>query len=457
MFFKLFVPVVALFITQSVLAQDCAVPVCDIAATIQDLKTKTQDQRQAFLSDLYQAQVATKDAASLRNLRAFGAEAYKLTKELNDPKHVIQWAANVRQLGQGLLFYADFNKEEFISTYSESATLPELSRDSQQRVRFFALTRWKIEVPLLLDIKTVYEVYDYVSAASQLSINLNDEDYIIREATIVLELLSARVSYLYPLYEGVFTVNAHCAPVAEQCEQKDLHSDRLVVMNSLTDLDVYASLTISKHTTLESAIGDKATADQGEINFLFVKSLLENNGTSLYSKSDVLSVGVRPSEVKVSFAANQNIRGSAVTSRNAGALNFIGNVVFSPLKFYVDQVPATKQQQPITGEFTGRFGEQPLRVIIRQRVDKSLMASAFITINKQGEVKKIDFSMGEFIPHRQLISLTGVGQADFKPYKIAMAYRETADHKLVWTGAFYSATGFLRDVILTYAGPVTDL
>lgn len=456
MFLKLFVPVVALFVSQGVFAEDCAVPVCDIAGTIQQLKTKTQDDRQAFLSDLYQAQVATKDSASLRNLRAFGVEVYKLTKELNDPKHIIQWAANIRQLGQGLLYYADFNKDEFISTYNESAAIPELNRDSQQRVRFFAITRWKIEVPLLLDIKTVYEVYDYVSAASALSIKLNDEDYIIRETQTVLELLSARVSYLYPLYEGVFTVNAHCAPLAEQCTQKDLHSDRLVVMNSLTDLDVYASLAISKQTNFESAIGATADSDQDEVNFLFVKSLLESNGTSLYSKSDVLTVGVRPSEIKVRFAANQDIRGSAVTSRYTGALNFTGHVVFSPLKFYVDQVPTIKQQ-PVTGEFTGRFGEQPLRVIIRQRIDKTLMATAFVTVNKQGEVKKIDFSMGQFVVHRQLISLTGVGQADFKPYKIAIAYRENMDHKLVWTGAFYSATGFYREVTLNYVGPVTEL
>jgi hypothetical protein len=458
MFLKLFVPVVALLISQNALAQACYVPVCDIPGTIQALKVKTTDDRQMFLSDLYQAQVNAKDAAVLRNLHDFGFEAYKLAQELNDPKVILKWAADIRQIGQGLLTYADFHKDEFIATYKETATIPELTIASQQRVRFSALYRWKLEVPVLFDIKTVYEVYDYISAASALSKKLNDEDYIIREANMVLELLSARVSYLYPLYEGVFAIKANCIPVATDCEQKDTHSDRLVVMNSLTDLDVYTSLAISKETSFLSSIGVTSEGKTPEINFLFVKSLLEKNGTALYSKSDVLTVGVRPSEIKADFSGNQDVVGNAVTTRNTGALNFAGSVVFSPLKYYVDQLPELLAQQPITGEFVGRLGEYPVRLIIRQRVDKTLMATAFVVLNKKtAEVTKIDFTMGQYVSHRQLINLTGVGQVHFTPYKMTAAYRLGADQKLHWFGGFYSATGYVKDVAFDYVGPVTDL
>lgn len=460
MFFKLFVPVVALFISQNVLAQECQVPVCDIAATIQTLRTKTVDERQGFLSDLYQAQVNAKDPAALRNLHDFGFEAYKLVIDLKDPKVVVKWAADIRQLGQGLLSYADFRKDEFIATYNETATIPELSRDSQQRVRFAALYRWKLEVPVLFDIKTVYEIYDYITVASELSKKLNDEDYILREAATVLELLSARVSYLYPLYEGVFDIKANCVPATTDCDQKDTHSDRLVVMNSLTDLEIYSALSISKQTNFLSSIGE--TADGGknpEVNFLFIKSLLQKNATSLYSKSDVLALDTRPSEIKVLFAGNQDVAGSAVTSRNVGALNFTGSVAFSPLKYYVDEVPAEAlADHPIAGEFRGSVGDYPVRLIIRQRVDKTLMATAFITLNKKtAEVKKIDFSMGQFVPHRQLIHLTGVGQINFTPYKMTAAYRVGADQKLHWVGGFYSVTGYVKEVTFDYVGPVTDL
>lgn len=442
------------------MAQECQVPVCDIPATIQSLKTKSAEDRQTFYSELYQAQVNSRDAAVLRNLHDFGSSAYALSQEMNDPKIVFQWVANIRQLGQGLLTYADFRKEEFISTYNETASIPELSRDSQQRVRFSALYRWKIEVPLLLDIKTVYEVYDYITSAAALSKKLNDEDYIIREASTVLELLSARVSYLYPLYEGVFEIKANCVPVATDCEQKDTHSDRLVVMNSLTDLDVYTALSISKQTTFLSSIGEAVDGNKSnETNFLFVKSLLEKNATLLYSKSDILTSGTRPSEIKIAFAGNQDVVGSAVTSRNVGALNFSGSVIFSPLKYYVDEVPAESSlDHPITGEFLGQIGEYPVRLIIRQRVDKTLMATAFFTLNKQtSEVKKIDFSMGSFTPHRQLINLTGAGSAFFTPYKMTVAYRKGSDQKLHWYGGFYSVTGYFKDVTFDYVGPVTDL
>ena len=60
---RFFKPVILLFAT-FVLSQttwaDCHVPVCDIAATIQDLKTKSADERSAFYSDLYQTNLNSK-------------------------------------------------------------------------------------------------------------------------------------------------------------------------------------------------------------------------------------------------------------------------------------------------------------------------------------------------------------------------------------------------------------
>jgi len=445
------VSVVTFLVSQTSFA--CQVPVCDIAATIEDLKTKTSDERSEFYSDLYKENLNSKDAAVLRNLRAFGAEAYKLSKEINDTKVIIKWAADVRQIGQALLTYADFQKEEFISTYIESASIPELSRDSQQRVRFSALYRWKTEVLFMFDIKKIYDAAEYVQKASALSKEFNDEDYIIREAQMVLELLSTRISYLYPLYEGVFVIKTKCNHLVGQCSEKDLLADRLVVMNSFTDYDIYSSLAISSEINFAAAIGKYS---QG-INFLFIKSLIKDNGTSLYSKSNILNVGERPAEIQASFAENQDVTGTAVTSQYVGALNYSGKVIFSPLKYYADEVPVLAGTQPTTGEFVGTFGHQKMRLIIRQRVDATLMATAFIGVDSNSEITKIDFSMGQFVAHRQIINLTGVGVLQFTPYKITVAYRIGADGKIHWLGGFYATNGFFAEVSFDYAGPNASL
>ncbi|MES2802083.1 MAG: hypothetical protein V4654_06295 [Bdellovibrionota bacterium] len=455
-----FVSIVTLVISQTTMAA-CQVPVCDIVATIQDLKTKTSDDRSAFYADLYQANLNAKNAAVLRNLNAFGVQAYKLSKDLNDPKITVKWAADVRQIGQGLLSYAVFQKTEFINTYTETAVMPELARDSQQRVRYAALFRWKIEIPLMYEVREIYEVFEYIQKAADLSREINDEDYIVREAQMILELLSARISYLYPMYEGVFAIKTKCNLVIGQCSDKDLSSDRLVVINSLTDFDIYASLAISTEIDFASAIGEYAKTETDRaskgVNFLFVKSFVKNNGTALYSKSDILYVGERPAEIQAHFAANQDVSGSAVTSRYTGALNYSGKVIFSPIKYYVDQVPVQAGEQPINGEFAGTFGKNKMRLIIRQRLDKTLMATAFIGNDDNSELATVDFTMGQFVTHRQLINLTGIGMNRFSPYKIAIAYRIGADNKIHWLGGFYSTNGFFTEISLDYVGPVVGL
>lgn len=454
---RIFAPVLVTLVTfissQGMAA--CQVPVCDIVATINELKTKSIDERHQFYSDLYNNNINATDAAVLRNLNAFGVQAYKLSKDMNDPKGTITWAATVRQLGQGLLTYASFQKTEFINTYTESAVMPELTRTGQQRVRYSALYRWRTEVAVMFNVNEVYAVYDYVQKAADYSRQINDEEYILREGQAVLELLSSRITYLFPLYEGVFAIATKCNLQVGQCTAKDVASDRLVVLNTLNDYELASSLAISSQADFLYAIGqyhdDDVSHETKGINFLFVNSTIKNNGTNLYSKSDVLYVGDRPAEIKVAFNNAQDLNGSAVTSRYVGALSFAGKVIFTPLKYYTDEVPLQAGEQPLTGEFKGKFGNEPMRLIIRQRVDGTYMASAFV--NEQA----IDFSMGQFVTHRQLMNLTGLGMRNFTPYKLTIAYRMGADKQMHWFGGFYSVNGFFAEVALDYVGPVIGL
>ena len=461
--FKVLAPVLVTLVTliSSHAMAACLVPVCDITATIADLKTKNSDQRSAFYADLYQNNLNSKDQAVLRNLNAFGVQAYKLSKDVNDPKVTVKWAADVRQIGQGLLTHAPFQKTEFINTYVESASMPELTRDSQQRVRYAALFRWKTVIPVMFNVNEIYAVYDYVQKAADFSISIGDEDYLNREATSVLELLSARISYLFPLYEGVYAIKTTCNKLVGQCSAKDLAGDRLVVMDSLTDHLIVASLAISSEISFDYAIGNyndtNPSHETDGINFLFYKSFVKNNGTELYSKSDVLYVGDRPAEIKFTVNQIQDVSGSAVTSRYVGALNYAGKVIFSPLKYYTDEVPLQAGEQSIVGEFAGKFGTHNMRLIIRQKADKTLMASAFVDMNDNDNYEKFDFSTGNFVTHRQLINLTGVGMINYTPYKIAMAYRFGADGKLHWFGGFYSVNGMYSEIMLDYVGPVIGL
>lgn len=444
-----------LTIAQAVFA-DCSVPVCNISATIEQLKSQSSDERAAFLSNLYQQNSSSTDAASLRNLRAFGLQAYNQALALKDPANNILWAAYVRQIGlNGVLVHADFYKDEASSAFLETSQIPELVRDRQQQVRFSAFYRWKMEAPVLMDIKLIYDIYEFLNNSVELSKSLKDDDYVIREGLTALDLLSKRISYLYPIYEGVFAVKAQCLPKVQNCTAADLRTDRLVVMNSLTDLGVYTSLPVFKNTNFASSIGHERGRPADDINFIFAKSKVEKNGTYLKSQSEVLNSGARPSEIALQItSATQFVKASVTTTRETGALHLEGDVVYSPLKFYVDQVPALDNEPTIVGTFKGYFGCERVTFIVRQRLDKTLMATAFVGL--KDDIKKIDFTMGEYVPHRKLFHLTGVGLNEFTPYKLTLALRYNEKQKLRWTGGFFSTTGYYQDVKVIRTGSVQE-
>jgi hypothetical protein len=423
-------------------ASDCQVPICDFNETLKRLEGMNLEERSNFLGALYNEYRGTSELAPLRNLREFGRLSYALSKRLNDPTAVLSWSVYLRESAiYGLLRSAPLDLAEDKSMIDEIATIPELSKDRQMRIRYDTLLRWRAEVPTILDLQLVYDLFDFVGYITKASQSAKDEDYVLREASTVVDFLGNRISYLNPAYEGVYEIRASCLPEAKACEGADMKADRLVLMNSISDLGIFTTL---------------VNAPSSITSFLFNKTLLEDAGLQARANSEVLSVSGRPSRLLARFdRATQNVRGQVLTSRYTGTLDFTGRILFSPVKYYMDE-GAPSAPAPIPGQYEGRIGDKKVRLIVRQKDEKILIASAFTMINGSSEPMVWDFTIGEYVAHRGVLNLVGFGSTRMSPFKLVLAYRRGTDGKNHWVGGYFSLLGKFEEASFDRTGEVDE-
>ena len=422
---------ITLFIAQLSFAQ-CDVPVCDIPGTISTLEKGTSDTRATFLGELYQKTRGLSNVNSLKNLHEFSKLSYEVQKKAQDPDNVLAWSVFLRESSiSGLFKFEQFELNEFKALYQETFDIPDLAIDRQVRVRFDVYQRWRAQINTIMDVKAIYDLYAFISFAQQLSDTNKDEDYVIREAVGILDLLGKRLSYLYPSYEGVFEIKTFCNPDAASCAVPDLSVDHVTLLNSITDMGIFS--------------GYYNTKDNFQ-SYMFARATLEKFGTKVYSASDLISTNGRPSESYVLLDNAQNAKGYIVSSRYSGSLHFEGKVVYTPIKFYTDE--GLENQKPvITGKFTGTFGDKKAVMIIRQKKNLALMATMLAGTDNDGLL--FDFTNGEYVAHRGLINLVGFPSQKLEPFKLNIAYRKDAKGNYRWTGGYFTISGHYMQVEFT--------
>lgn len=417
----------SLFFIANTAFSACDVPICDIPKTIAELKEGTVESRANFLGDLFQKVKSLTNISGLQNIHKFSKLSYDLQKELKDPENILAWSLFLRELSiYNLLRLAPFELEEMKALYTESFEIPELSSDRQIHIRFDTLQRWRVQIGTIMDTKLIFNLYTFISFAQNKSETNKDEDYVLREIINILDILGKRLSYLYPSYEGVFEIKTRCFPDAPDCELSDLSSNRITLLNSITDLGIFSALFDSK---------------DGTPSYMFYKSVIESFGTSIYTLSEVLTTTGRPSELYIQLNNTQDIKGYVLSSRYAGILRFEGKIIYSPIKFYTDE--GSGNEKPIvTGKFEGKLGDQKATIIIRQKRNKTLMAS--MALGDQKDNINLNFTTGEFVEHRGIINLVGFPSQKLEPYKLNIAYRKSADGKYHWSGGFFSINGHFQ-------------
>jgi hypothetical protein len=411
-------------------AFSCDVPVCDIAGTIATLEKSSVESRATFLGDLYQKTKSLNNVLTLRNLHEFSKLSYELQKKLQDPDNIVAWSVFLRENSiYGLLKFAPFDVEDMKSLYQETFEFADLTIDRQLRIRFDVFERWKAQIGTIMDTKVVYNLYDFISFAQRESENAKDEEYVLREAVFVLDLLGKRLSYLYPSYEGVFEIKTSCVPDPDSCGSVDLSADRLTMLNSITDLGIFGAIYNSHNSAL---------------SYMFYRSVIESFGTRIYTLSEILATTGRPSELYVQLLNDkQDIAGYVVSPRYTGSLHYEGKIIYSPLKFYGDE--GLENEKPvITGKFEGLFGDKKAVIIIRQKKNKALMAS--MVAGCVGDGLSFDFTTGEYVSHRGIINLVGFPLQKTEPYKLNLAYRKDANGIYRWSGGFFTITGKFEKV-----------
>lgn len=414
----------------------CTVPVCDVPALLQALEAGSSGDRATTLGNLYHQNRGRSDVPSLKNIHQFSALTYALSKRLGDPENVLAWSVYLRETAlSGLLRFAPFDHSDTLAWYLETATIPELSQDRQVRLRYETLQRWRVGVAGIVDATMAHEVSSFLQSALTASRGWGDDEYVLREGLVALDLLNVQLSRLYPQYEGVFAVTASCQPRLADCDSVDLASDRLVIMNSISN------------DGLLTGVSSRRTNPP---NFLHNRASIEDQGLRVRSTSDRLSSSQRPSEIQVDLDGdNQDVQAVLLTSRYPGSLHLQGRLLFSPLQFYVDE--GLRGQSPVvTGQFTGKLENENARLIVRRKQDGTMIATIFLG----SDAERFDFSTGDYVEHRGVLNLVGFGRQFYHPTKMVLAYRQGNNGQYGWTGAWFTITGELRTASFNRTGEI---
>jgi hypothetical protein len=314
-------------------ADSCAVPVCDIPAQIEVLRSQSQSQRFQYVSGLRAKANEIQDEASIENLRDFALAAHALFLEINEEDWMIREPGYLAdEMIQRLLIRRrpvyQAMERDFRRTIGEGA-------------RYAILHHWAVAAETLEDTGLLQELLSFSEFAERYCTERNDSDYVPREAASLRQKATARYMQVYPTHEGIY----------------ELGFARLVVLETFASSGLVAVFTDSR---------------SGDLLYSF---------PNLVASGDLVTLDGRTTEgavprflrMKVDVktgAVEGEIRDSRGPER---ALRWSGRRIFSP----VDLTPPTGARCAFGDEnrFEGALGASRGTLVVRRLVGDTFGAT----------------------------------------------------------------------------------
>lgn len=374
----------------------CGVPVCDIEATLESLRSLTENQRYNYANELIQTYGGSKSVEVLENLLKTAKKLKDLSIELGDADWVVRTASTLANNALlNLTKYSEIESNKLNELYKQL--------DSGAK-RYEVIAYYQGRINDLEDVRTLGEIVKFAKLAKEHSIDVGDEEWIPRSAEQLASEATIKMVAMDPGHEGIYEIKT------KHSHENVLDIDKVVVLDSSSDKNLVVNFINSEHNQVvfsysgSSIIGDK------------VEGKLVGNG-SMSSKFEF-----------VFDRATGVIEGTIQTTRTK-QITFSGKRVFSVGEIYEGSSPRALDENDILGEMEGTILGVKGTLSV-QSFSQGVYSASFLS--DKGELN-VDFT-GKFHPKRGVLSLTHKNKI-----KLVLALRKDGD-KTLWRGVSFSTT-----------------
>lgn len=389
-------------------APSCTLPVCDIDARIEELKSLAQDARFKAAKDLRAQYKKSRDSVAWENLLVFGEKLAELSRSMQDDDWVLNEAL-------GLADDAVLALLKFRQPVEVQYLMPLFKKLSGEGGRYSAIMAWSDLVPKLEDRDTLSELLKFGSEAQKYSISIEDPEWIAQAAGRLASLATARLVAMDPAHEGVYEIQSQCT--GPRCANYP-RMKNMIVMETTTSSGGQGLV-----ITFPMEFG-------GTPAYSFYSAAFRDGPEQVVASSSAAGpASPRPAELKVLFSrATGEVRGLLRDTRSTTSWKFTGKPIYRVLS---TQTQTTRGETPkpeeVPGIYEVELGNLKSQLVIRQTMDRTFYASL---VNSS---YTLDFKIGQYIPAKSFLSLIYVG-TNQNIVKVAL--------KLEKSNGVITATGF---------------
>jgi hypothetical protein len=401
-------------------ANDCALPVCDIPATIEQLKVSKQNDRYVFVKDLRAQYRGEANPDKLKNLKTFADEAKALFVSLNEEDWVIREAQGLKSAAViGLIKYDkvettyDSNGKNNLMRYFDGI--------NDETTSYEVLSHWSANVTNLEDVDQVKAVVKLAEYAKSWAISTNQEAYIAREADKIIVYGGQSISRLFPSHEGTYKVKITCKPTPKDCG---------ALTKTLTYMSIFDSLsTRGLVINLSDVIIDMPI-------YTYSSVFLTNAGTHLRGISTEATPNTRVSEINLDIDPKTGkVTGVLQDFGYIGEMYIEATPVLRVSKFFVDEGPTrVLDTSQAMGRYKGNLGTiEDCSLVVNRYSSGEIVALLDIGVGTP-----LSFRNGSFNAKHGVLSLTGT-TPNMGDRKLILAFRRDKKGKEVLTGFMMTA------------------
>lgn len=387
-------------------ALNCDVPVCNIETAIEELRSKSENERYTFINQLKADYKDSNDVKVLKNLLDTAKAIEGLTIELGDADWVTREA--VLLANDSVVSLAKYTKP----VGSDIAFL--FKQIDSEGKRYEVLSYYMQKVESIEDPLVLEQIIEFALQAKKQAVADGNDGYVSRACDTLAENASVRIVALDPGHEGVYEVEL------EKEIDNLLTIDRIVVLDSTSQDNLVVNFINTKYK---------------KIVFSYQGAVILGNTI----KGSSIGEGAMSSQFELKFNRRSGKVEGFISTTRTKDISFSGQRAFEVSSIFEGEKPYEITANDVIGEMEGKIGDVEGTLIIQNFVP-GVYSASFIA--KKGELK-IDYN-GKFYPKKGVLSLTHKNSN-----KLVISLRNYYN-KAKWKGAaFTSITGNVEKAIFS--------
>jgi hypothetical protein len=375
----------------------CNVPVCDITAQIETLRSEDHNARGMYGIKLMDTYKNSKDITVLKNVYETAKELKALTIEMNDEGWVLRSATDlINSVVLSIAKYSPVDAQNFISLYKEL---------EDQNARFQMISHWATQLETMETATIIDALIEFAIAAKDISISIEDDSWVSRAAAELVSDATIKIIALDPAHEGLYEVKVSAEAIASGA----FPFNRVAVLDSSSDNNLLVAFINTKHRHVVYSYRNATIAGNT------VKGTFLSNGDLANSFEFVLD------------RKTGSISGAIKTTYSQ--IDFSGEQLFSTREVFAGNVAYELTANDVVGKMEGTLAGIAGTISINTFSPKVYSATF---ISKSGSI--VLHFQGKFFAKTGVLSLTSNNEI-----KLTLSLRNTANGPK-WTGASFSTT-----------------